>query len=234
MVQTESTKYEKRMLKIWEKWSPNGNEKALDHFQRAKINDWQERSLYCLYKTEQFEKFKSDLDNIIQNKKNASPFLATLSSHHALNFKTKDKYNFCSSPLDFAEHMSIKELADPNSTLLKELLKDIEKEEISKRTQSRLHHGTQSSGNLFKRPEGSFKTLSKLIAKAIEDYFVVDPQFYRPAEVEYLKGKPNKAEKNLDWKREVSFTNLVHRMVESDINAEEKRSREIQKVRFIP
>ena len=32
MVQTESTKYEKRMLKIWEKWSPNGNEKALDHF----------------------------------------------------------------------------------------------------------------------------------------------------------------------------------------------------------
>ena len=72
----------------------NELEIALDHFQRAKINDWQERSLYCLYKTEQFEKFKSDLDNIIQNKKNDSPFLATLSSHHALNFKTKDKYNF--------------------------------------------------------------------------------------------------------------------------------------------
>ena len=67
-----------------------------------------------------------------------------------------------------------------------------------------------------------------------EDYFVVDPKFYRPAEVEYLKGRPTKAEKNLNWNRQVSFKQLVHRMVESDINAEEKRSREIQKVRFIP
>ena len=67
-----------------------------------------------------------------------------------------------------------------------------------------------------------------------EDYFVVDPQFYRPAEVEYLKGRPNKAEKDLSWERKVSFTNLVHRMVESDINAEEKRSRSAQKVRFVP
>ena len=67
-----------------------------------------------------------------------------------------------------------------------------------------------------------------------EDYFVVDPEFYRPAEVEYLKGRPTKAEENLDWHREVSFKQLVHRMVESDINAEEKRSRDVQKVRFIP
>ena len=92
--------------------------------------------MYCLYKTEQFEKFKIELDDLIKNKKNDSPFLATLSSHHAINFKTKDNYNFCSSPLDFAAHMNIKELAEPNSNLLKELLKDIEKEEISKRTQS--------------------------------------------------------------------------------------------------
>ena len=145
--------------------------KALNHFQRCQIHDWQERSLYCLYKTEQYEKFKSELDKVIEIKKNNSPFLATLSTHHAINFKTKDKYNFCNNPLDFAVHMSIKELAVPNSNLLKELLKDIQKEEISKRTQSRLHYGTQSSGNLFKRPEESFKTLSKLIADAIQEYY---------------------------------------------------------------
>ena len=145
--------------------------KALNHFQRCQIHDWQERSLYCLYKTEQYEKFKSELDKVIEIKKNNSPFLATLSTHHAINFKTKDKYNFCNNPLDFAAHMSIKELAVPNSNLLKELLKDIQKEEISKRTQSRLHYGTQSSGNLFKRPEESFKTLSKLIANAIQEYY---------------------------------------------------------------
>ena len=33
MVQTESTKYEKRMLKIWEKWNPDGSsETSLEHF----------------------------------------------------------------------------------------------------------------------------------------------------------------------------------------------------------
>ena len=55
--------------------------KALNHFQRCQIHDWQERSLYCLYKTEQYEKFKSELDKAIEIKKNNSPFLATLSTH---------------------------------------------------------------------------------------------------------------------------------------------------------
>ena len=175
----------------------NELDKALDHFQRSKIYDWQERSLYCLYKTEQYKKFKSELDNVIANKKNDLPFLATLSSHYAINFKTKDKYNFCNSPLDFAVHMSIKELAEPNSSLLKELLKDIEKEEISKRTQSRLHHGTQSSGNLFKRSEGSFKTLSKLIANVIHDYYEQNKD--KDKESIFVKQFPKNVDFNSSW-----------------------------------
>jgi GDPmannose 4,6-dehydratase len=51
-----------------------------------------------------------------------------------------------------------------------------------------------------------------------EDYFVVDPQFYRPCEVEYLCGDSSKAQRELDWKPEISFKQLVQRMVESDIN----------------
>ena len=45
---------------------------------------------------------------------------------------------------------------------------------------------------------------------------VIDPEFYRPAEVDHLLGIPLKAEKELDWKRKVSFKDLVHRMVDSD------------------
>ena len=175
----------------------NELDKALDHFQRSKIFDWQERSLYCLYKTEQFEKFKTELDNIIKNKKNDSPFLATLSSHHAINFKTKDNYNFCTNPLDFAVHMSIKELAEPNSSLLKELLNDIEKEEISKRTQSRLHHGTQSSGNLFKRTEGSFRKLSTLIAEAIKNYYEKNKN--KDSNCIFVKQFPKTVDFNSSW-----------------------------------
>jgi GDPmannose 4,6-dehydratase len=59
-----------------------------------------------------------------------------------------------------------------------------------------------------------------------EDYFVVDPEFYRPAEVEYLKGIPAKAEDSLGWQRKVSFKDLVHRMLESDIsNGQEEEAR---------
>jgi len=61
-----------------------------------------------------------------------------------------------------------------------------------------------------------------------EDYFVIDPEFYRPAEVEYLKGIPAKAEDKLGWKREVSFTDLVHRMLESDINDEQPEETQVE------
>ena len=49
------------------------------------------------------------------------------------------------------------------------------------------------------------------------DLVVIDPKFYRPAEVDHLLGIPDKAEKELGWKRKVSFKDLVHRMVDSDL-----------------
>jgi hypothetical protein len=45
----------------------------------------------------------------------------------------------------------------------------------------------------------------------------VNPEFFRPAEVDILIGNPVKAEKVLGWKREISFTELVERMVENDL-----------------
>lgn len=45
----------------------------------------------------------------------------------------------------------------------------------------------------------------------------VNPKFYRPAEVELLIGSPEKAEKELGWKREISYEELVTRMVLNDI-----------------
>lgn len=45
----------------------------------------------------------------------------------------------------------------------------------------------------------------------------VNPQFFRPAEVDILLGDPSKAENQLGWKREIAFDELVGRMVENDI-----------------
>ena len=45
----------------------------------------------------------------------------------------------------------------------------------------------------------------------------INPQFFRPAEVDILIGNPAKAEAALGWKREISFDELVERMVRNDL-----------------
>ena len=46
---------------------------------------------------------------------------------------------------------------------------------------------------------------------------IVNPRFFRPAEVEVLLGNPAKAETELGWRRTISFTELVERMVKNDL-----------------
>ena len=45
----------------------------------------------------------------------------------------------------------------------------------------------------------------------------VNPKFYRPAEVDLLLGNPERAERELGWTREISFSELVERMVKNDL-----------------
>lgn len=45
----------------------------------------------------------------------------------------------------------------------------------------------------------------------------VDPQYFRPAEVELLWGDATKAERELGWQRKVSFHELVSMMVKADM-----------------
>ena len=50
----------------------------------------------------------------------------------------------------------------------------------------------------------------------------VDPNFFRPADVQMLLGDPTKAETKLGWKREISFEELVGRMVQNDLALAQK------------
>jgi GDPmannose 4,6-dehydratase len=51
-----------------------------------------------------------------------------------------------------------------------------------------------------------------------EQYVVVDPRYYRPAEVDLLVGDATKAKRVLGWAPEVSFEELVERMVRADLD----------------
>ena len=52
-----------------------------------------------------------------------------------------------------------------------------------------------------------------------EKHVVVDPNFYRPAEVDMLVGDPSKARRVLGWQPSVNFRELVHLMVDADLAA---------------
>jgi GDPmannose 4,6-dehydratase len=48
-------------------------------------------------------------------------------------------------------------------------------------------------------------------------YVVVDPKFYRPAEVDLLVGDPSKAKRVLNWEPSVTFQDLARIMVDADL-----------------
>ncbi len=50
-----------------------------------------------------------------------------------------------------------------------------------------------------------------------EKYVVIDPRFFRPAEVDLLLGDPTKAKTKLGWKPAVDFKTLVRMMVDADM-----------------
>ncbi|MDT8384900.1 MAG: GDP-mannose 4,6-dehydratase [Gammaproteobacteria bacterium] len=50
-----------------------------------------------------------------------------------------------------------------------------------------------------------------------EDYVAIDPQFYRPAEVELLLGNPSKAKIKLGWEAKTSLEDLMYMMVDADM-----------------
>jgi len=51
----------------------------------------------------------------------------------------------------------------------------------------------------------------------LQDYLVVDPALWRPAEVAVLHGDPSKAERVLGWRAETGLESLIREMVDADL-----------------
>ena len=50
----------------------------------------------------------------------------------------------------------------------------------------------------------------------------VDPEYFRPTEVDTLLGDPSKAKEQLGWEPEISFEDLVKEMVKADLEEAKK------------
>jgi GDPmannose 4,6-dehydratase len=55
------------------------------------------------------------------------------------------------------------------------------------------------------------------VGLSYEDYLVIDPKFFRPAEVGVLLGNPAKANAKLGWKARMSLEQLIIMMVDADM-----------------
>jgi GDPmannose 4,6-dehydratase len=49
------------------------------------------------------------------------------------------------------------------------------------------------------------------------ELITVDPDYFRPTEVDLLLGDPSKAFRKLGWRHETTFPDLVKEMVEADL-----------------
>jgi len=82
----------------------------------------------------------------------------------------------------------------------------------------------QNSPGDFVLASGKTRTVREFLDAAFSladlgfgDYVEVDPKFYRPADVNLLLGDPTKAKDVLGWEQNVSFEELVKRMVKNDV-----------------
>ncbi len=83
---------------------------------------------------------------------------------------------------------------------------------------------TQDKPDDFVISTGHSHTVEKFLEKSFNfvglnylDYIEIDPELYRPAEVELLKGDSSKAKRILNWQPKISFDQLIEDMVTSDI-----------------
>lgn len=50
-----------------------------------------------------------------------------------------------------------------------------------------------------------------------EEHIIINPDFVRPAELDYLRGDSSKLQEELGWKPKVNFEQLIHMMVDEDL-----------------
>jgi GDPmannose 4,6-dehydratase len=84
----------------------------------------------------------------------------------------------------------------------------------------------QAAGDDYVVATGETHTVREFCEKAFghvdlnyEDYVEVDPQYFRPTEVDLLIGDPTKAKTQLGWEPKVKFEELVTMMVDADVKA---------------
>ena len=129
--------------------------------------------LECIYldieKGTPIKEFDSLLKNI-NDQNYYNPLVASISAHSSIRYKKKNTCNFCKEPFDYIKKENLFDNDSFNEELINQVLVDFENSNISKKRQSLLNKGFQSSGNLFHMENNSVQKLKKIIEKKILNY----------------------------------------------------------------
>jgi GDPmannose 4,6-dehydratase len=75
----------------------------------------------------------------------------------------------------------------------------------------------------YSKNESKYRYNFSTSLKVGDEVVAVDPNYYRPTEVDLLIGNPEKANTELGWKAKTKFEDLVHLMVKADLDKILKR-----------
>lgn len=164
---------------------------ASKYYARSKNRLSKSYRLECLYNNitdsssrEVFSIFLEELNN----DGFSDPLIACISSHSAIRFSLDDNCNFCKEPFSFIKKYNLFEANSFDQSLIKEFLLDIEKAKISKKSQSLLNNGLQTSGNLFNLEYNSVKEIKSIIMSNIINY----QKSFKNLKQDYLINWPEK------------------------------------------
>jgi tetratricopeptide (TPR) repeat protein len=125
--------------------------------------------LECLYLLGDKNLFYEKLEEL-ESDDISHPLAAALSSHASIRYEEVDKHSFCSQPFDFIKKTELLKTRFLDESLINEFFNDFDSMGISKKEQSLLSNGYQSSGNIFLSDKPAIQNIKKIIESQIDFY----------------------------------------------------------------
>tara|TARA_B110000003_G_C16630838_1_gene526581 strand:+ start:206 stop:1507 length:1302 start_codon:yes stop_codon:yes gene_type:complete len=146
---------------------------ASNYYSKTNMSLSNSYKLECLYldldKETKFEEFENFLKDI-NARNHYNPLIASISEHSSIRFKKENECNFCKQPFNYIRKFNLYDNEMFNEELIDQILIDFESSNNSKKTQSLLNNGFQSSGNLFNLESKSIQKLKKIIEEKVLYY----------------------------------------------------------------
>tara|TARA_B100000963_G_scaffold194636_1_gene169325 strand:+ start:18236 stop:19546 length:1311 start_codon:yes stop_codon:yes gene_type:complete len=141
---------------------------AADFYGRHNSKISQAQKIECLYKIRNIKEFDKAMEQFIKDF-GYTPLVGTLSTHSSIVFSRENKFPFCNNPFDFIQKSNIFEGTNSND-IINNFVSDFNKLKITKKDQSLLQNGFQSSGNIFLQEIPSIQLIKNIITEKIEEY----------------------------------------------------------------